>query len=387
MKSFPVCLLPAKGLAYQLPSEVQKVNPADRAARAAQSRENLRVVEITIPKPDDWHLHLRDGAMLEGVLPYSARDFARAIIMPNLMPPVVTSADAQAYRDRIMAALPEGMAFTPLMTLYLTEGTDPADVASAHASGLVTAVKLYPAGATTNSSSGVRNLAKVMPVLEKMAEIGMPLCIHGEVTDPSVDIFDREAVFIETVLDPLRRQLPELKVTLEHITTSNGIHYVMGADANLAGSITTHHLMINRNAILAGGIKPHYYCLPVAKRESHRLALRKAATSGDKRFFLGTDSAPHVDPLKECACGCAGIFTSINTLSCLAHVFEEDNALDKLAGFASLNGPAWYGLPVNSETVTLKKRDQPVAWPARIETGDGPVTVFDPMVPIHWEVA
>jgi dihydroorotase len=345
------------------------------------------MVEITIPKPDDWHLHLRDGAMLEGVLPYSARDFARAIIMPNLMPPVVTSTDAQAYRDRIMAALPKGMDFTPLMTLYLTEGTDAADVASAHASGLVTAVKLYPAGATTNSSSGVRDLAKVMPVLEKMAEIGMPLCIHGEVTDPSVDIFDREAVFIETVLDPLRSKLPELKITLEHVTTSNGIDYVMGADANLAGSITTHHLMINRNAILAGGIKPHYYCLPVAKRESHRLALRKAATSGDKRFFIGTDSAPHVDPLKECACGCAGIFTSINTLSCLAHVFEEDKALDKLAGFASLHGPAWYGLPVNSETVTLVRRDEPVSWPERIETGDGPVTVFDPMVPIHWEVA
>jgi len=345
------------------------------------------MVEITIPKPDDWHLHLRDGAMLEGVLPYSARDFARAIIMPNLMPPVVTSTDAQAYRDRIMAALPKGMDFTPLMTLYLTEGTDAADVASAHASGLVTAVKLYPAGATTNSSSGVRDLAKVMPVLEKMAEIGMPLCIHGEVTDPSVDIFDREAVFIETVLDPLRSKLPELKITLEHVTTSNGIDYVMGADANLSGSITTHHLMINRNAILAGGIKPHYYCLPVAKRESHRLALRKAATSGDKRFFIGTDSAPHVDPLKECACGCAGIFTSINTLSCLAHVFEEDKALDKLAGFASLHGPAWYGLPVNSETVTLVRRDEPLSWPERIETGDGPVTVFDPMVPIHWEVA
>ena len=344
------------------------------------------MVEITIPKPDDWHLHLRDGAMLEGVVQYSARDFARAIIMPNLVPPVVTSADATAYRDRIMAALPEGMDFTPLMTLYLTEGTDPADVASAHASGLVTAVKLYPAGATTNSYSGVRDLSKVMPVLEKMAETGMPLCIHGEVTDPSVDIFDREAVFIDTVLDPLRRRLPELRITLEHVTTSNGIDYVMGSEANLAASITTHHLMINRNAILAGGIKPHYYCLPVAKREGHRLALRKAATSGDKRFFLGTDSAPHVDPLKECACGCAGIFTSINTLSCLAHVFEEDKALDKLAGFASLNGPAWYRLPVNSGTVTLRKREQPVTWPERVETGDGPVTVFDPMVPIHWEV-
>jgi dihydroorotase len=243
------------------------------------------VVEITIPKPDDWHLHLRDGAMLEGVLPFSARHFARAIIMPNLVPPVVTSADAKAYRDRIMAAVPSGLDFTPLMTLYLTEGTDPADVASAHASGLVTAVKLYPAGATTNSHSGVRDLSRVMPVLEKMAEIGMPLCIHGEVTDPAVDIFDREAVFIETVLDPLRRNLPELRITLEHITTSNGIDYVMDSTANLAGSITTHHLMINRNAILAGGIKPHYYCLPVAKRESHRLALRKAATSGDRRFF------------------------------------------------------------------------------------------------------
>ncbi|WP_417423373.1 dihydroorotase [Hoeflea sp.] len=345
------------------------------------------MVEITIPRPDDWHLHLRDGAMMEGVLPYSARDFARAIIMPNLVPPVVTADDARAYRDRIMAALPEGLGFTPLMTLYLTEGTDPADVAQAHASGLVTAVKLYPAGATTNSHSGVRDLDKVMPVLEKMTAIGMPLCIHGEVTDREVDIFDREAVFIDTVLEPLRRRLPELQITLEHVTTSNGVDYVMSADANLAATITTHHLMINRNAILAGGIKPHYYCLPVAKRESHRLALRKAATSGDMRFFLGTDSAPHVDPLKECACGCAGIFTSINTLSCLAHVFEQDHALDKLAGFASINGPTWYGLQVNTETITLVRRDQPVTWPDKINTGDGPVTVFDPLLPIHWEIA
>lgn len=345
------------------------------------------MVEITIPKPDDWHLHLRDGAMLAGVLPYSARHFARAIIMPNLVPPVVTSDDARAYRDRILAALPEGMEFKPLMTLYLTEGTDAADVESAHESGLITAVKLYPAGATTNSHSGVRDLGKVMPVLETMARIGLPLCIHGEVTDPAVDIFDREAVFIETVLDPLRRRLPELKITLEHLTSADAVDYVLSSGANLAGTITTHHLMINRNAILAGGIKPHYYCLPVAKRERHRLALRKAATSGDARFFLGTDSAPHVDPLKECACGCAGIFTAINTLSCLAHVFEEEQALDKLAGFASLHGPAWYGLPVNSETVTLAKRDAPVAWPDKIETGDGPVTVFDPMVAVHWEVA
>lgn len=343
--------------------------------------------EITIPRPDDWHLHLRDGAMLEGVLPETARHFARAIIMPNLMPPVVTTADAIAYRQRITAALPAGMVFTPLMTLYLTEGTDPADVEEGMRSGLITAVKLYPAGATTNSASGVRDLDKVMPVLETMARIGLPLCIHGEVTNASVDIFDREAVFIETVLDPLRQRLPELKITLEHITTSQGVDYVMDAASNLAGSITTHHLMINRNAILAGGIKPHYYCLPVAKRESHRLALRKAATSGDARFFLGTDSAPHVDPLKECGCGCAGIFTATNTMSCLAHVFEEEGALDHLAAFASRNGPAWYGLPVNTETMTLVRRDQPVHYPAKIETGDGPVTVFDPMVPIHWEVA
>ncbi|OCW56423.1 dihydroorotase [Hoeflea olei] len=345
------------------------------------------MVELTIPRPDDWHLHLRDGAMMEGVLPHTARDFARAIIMPNLVPPVVTSADAQAYRDRILAALPDGMRFTPLMTLYLTEGTDPEDVAAAHSSGLVTAVKLYPAGATTNSHSGVRSLDVVMPVLEKMAAIGMPLLIHGEVTDPAVDIFDREAVFIDTVLDPLRKRLPELRITLEHVTTSNGVDYVSDAQANLAASITTHHLMINRNAILVGGIKPHYYCLPVAKRESHRLALRKAATSGDARFFLGTDSAPHVDPLKECGCGCAGIFTAINTLSCLAHVFEEEGALDRLAAFASLNGPTWYGLAPNSETVTLVKRAEPVSWPAKIFTGDGPVTVFDPLLPIHWEVA
>ncbi|MEQ8481814.1 MAG: dihydroorotase [Hoeflea sp.] len=343
--------------------------------------------EITIPKPDDWHLHLRDGAMLEGVLPFTARHFARAIIMPNLVPPVVTAADARAYRDRIMAALPAELDFTPLMTLYLTETTDRADVAAAHASGLATAVKLYPAGATTNSHSGVRDLGKVMPVLEKMAEIGMPLCIHGEVTDAEVDIFDREAVFIETVLDPLRRRLPELRITLEHVTTSDGVNYVGAAEANLAATITTHHLMINRNAILAGGIKPHYYCLPVAKRETHRLALRRAATSGDPRFFLGTDSAPHVDPLKECACGCAGIFTAINTLSCLAHVFEEEAALGTLEAFASRNGPGWYGLPVNNETVTLRKRPSAVEWPDRIETGDGPVTVFDPMTPVHWEVA
>ncbi|WLR96864.1 dihydroorotase [Shinella sumterensis] len=343
--------------------------------------------ELTIRRPDDWHLHLRDGAMLEDVIGDTSRHFARAIIMPNLVPPVVTTADAAAYRDRILAALPKGDRFKPLMTLYLTEHTDPDDVEEGFRSGLIRAVKLYPAGATTNSHGGVRDMDKAMPVLERMARIGLTLCVHGEVTTPEVDIFDREAVFIETVLDPLRNRLPDLRVTMEHVTTKNGIDYIKAANANLAGSITTHHLIINRNAILVGGIKPHYYCLPVAKREEHRLALRAAATSGDRRFFLGTDSAPHVDPLKECACGCAGIYTSINTMSCLAHVFEEDGALDTLEAFASLNGPAWYGLPANAETIRLVRRPEPVAFPAKIETGAGPVTVFDPMFPLHWDVA
>ena len=342
---------------------------------------------LTIRRPDDWHLHLRDGAMLAGVLPETARHFARAIVMPNLVPPVVTGAEAAAYRDRIMAALPAEMSFQPLMTLYLTEDTDPADVAAAHASGLVTAVKLYPAGATTNSASGVSDFDKVRPVLETMAEIGLPLCIHGEVTTDDVDIFDREQVFLDTVLDPLRERTPGLKVTLEHVTTAQGIDYVAGADGDIAGTITTHHLMINRNHILVGGIKPHYYCLPVAKRRDHMLALRRAATSGNPRFFLGTDSAPHNDAHKETACGCAGCFTATNTMACLAHVFEEEGALDKLEGFTSIHGPARYGLPPNDETITLIKAPAPVPCPARIDTGDGPVTVFDPCHPLYWRVA
>ena len=341
---------------------------------------------LTLRRPDDWHLHLRDGAMLRAVLPETARHFGRAIIMPNLVPPVVTGDDARAYRDRILAALPEGMTFTPLMTLYLTEGTDPNDLAAAHAAGLITAVKLYPAGATTNSASGVRDIANVRAVLEKMAEIGLPLCIHGEVTRHDVDIFDREKVFLDTVLDPLRRDIPELKVTLEHVTTSDGIDYVREASGDIAATLTTHHLMINRNHILVGGIKPHYYCLPVAKRATHQEALRKAAISGNPRFFLGTDSAPHTDPNKESACGCAGCFTATNTIACLAHVFEEEGALDKLEGFASLFGPARYGLAPNDTMITLVKENTPVTYPAKIETEDGPVTVFDPGHPLFWRV-
>jgi dihydroorotase len=342
-------------------------------------------LSLTLRRPDDWHLHLRDGAMLKAVLPETARHFARAIIMPNLVPPVVTGDQAAAYRDRILAALPEGMAFTPLMTLYLTEGTDPADVAAAHASGLIKAVKLYPAGATTNSNSGVRDFDKVRPVLETMAEIGLPLCTHGEVTTPEVDIFDREAVFIDTVLDPLRRSVPGLRVVMEHITTEQGVAYARSGGDDLAATITTHHLIINRNHILVAGIKPHYYCLPVAKREHHRLALRNAATSGEARFFLGTDSAPHVDALKEHACGCAGCFTATNTMPILAHVFEEEGALDRLEAFTSLNGPAFYGLPVNDASLTLRKGEAQ-NWPEKLLTEAGPVTLFNPGFPVHWHV-
>lgn len=342
---------------------------------------------LTLRRPDDWHLHLRDGAVLQAVLPETARHFARAIIMPNLVPPVVTGAQAAAYRDRIMAALPDGMTFEPLMTLYLTEDTDPDDVSAAHASGLVKAVKLYPAGATTNSASGVRDFEKVRPVLERMAEIGLTLCVHGEVTDADIDIFDREAVFIDRVLDPVRRNTPGLRVVMEHITTFQGVEYAKGVDSGLGATITTHHLVINRNHILVGGIRPHYYCLPVAKREEHRLALRAAATSGDARFFLGTDSAPHVDALKETGCGCAGCFTATNTMSILAHVFEEENSLDRLEAFASLNGPAFYGLPPNTDVITLAKNDDPVVYPEKIDTDDGPVTVFDPTFPVYWSVS
>ncbi|KAA9005595.1 dihydroorotase [Histidinibacterium aquaticum] len=340
---------------------------------------------LTLRRPDDWHLHLRDGAMLEGVLPDSAAHFGRAIVMPNLVPPVVTAADATAYRERILRALPEGARFEPLMTLYLTEETDPADVARAHAEGIATAVKLYPAGATTNSASGVRDMSAVRGVLEKMAEIGMPLCVHGEVTDPEVDIFDREAVFIDRVLKPLRKQIPELKIVMEHVTTQDAVDYVRDQPKRLAATITTHHLIINRNAILSGGIRPHMYCLPVAKRERHRVALVEAAVSGDRRFFLGTDSAPHADGAKLQACGCAGIYTAPVTLACLAEVFDVAGFLPRLEAFASLNGPRFYGLAPNEETVTLMK-DGPHPRPERVETGDGPVTVFDPGFPLHWRV-
>lgn len=342
-------------------------------------------MRLTLTRPDDFHLHLRDGAMLAGIAPESARDFARAIIMPNLVPPVVTGAEAAAYRERIAAALP-GADFTPLMTLYLTEDTDPADVVAAHRAGIIHAVKLYPAGATTNSASGVRDFDRVRPVFEAMAEAGVPLCVHGEVTDPAVDIFDREAVFIDRVLDPVRRATPGLRVIMEHVTTRDAVAYVRAHPDRLGATITTHHLILNRNHLLAGGMRPHYYCLPVAKRELHRQALVEAATSGDTRFFLGTDSAPHSDDRKECACCAAGCFTATNTMPILAEVFEREGALPRLEGFVAHHGADFYGLPRNDGTLVLERQSAPVPFPERIDTGAGPVTVFEPGFPVHWRV-
>ncbi len=356
------------------------------AAPALPCYAQLRMkTELTIRRPDDWHLHLRDGAVLEAVAPETARHFGRAIVMPNLVPPVVTAADAAAYRDRILQAVPEGAGFAPQMTLYLTEDTDPDNVAKAHADGIALAVKLYPAGATTNSASGVRDIEKVRPVLARMAEIGMPLCIHGEVTDDDVDIFDREAVFIDKVLKPLRKAEPDLRIVLEHVTTETAVDYIRDAKKGVAATITVHHLIINRNAMLVGGIKPDFYCLPVAKRERHRVALVQAATSGDRRFFLGTDSAPHTRGAKLQACGCAGIFTATNALSCIAEIFEAADALGKLEAFTSLNGARFYGLDPAEKTIRLVK-GEPVDYPTEIPTDDGAVLVFDPGFPLHWRV-
>ncbi len=346
-------------------------------------------MQITLRQPDDWHLHLRDGDMLNAVAGVSAQHFGRALIMPNLVPPVVTGSDAIAYKSRIEAAVSRAMpgsSFQPLMTLYLTEQTSAEDVVNAAASGTILAVKLYPAGATTNSASGVTDVSRVMPVLESMAEHGVVLCVHGEVTDSNIDIFDREARFIDLVLDPLRRQLPELRVVMEHVTTRDGVQYVANSDTNLAATLTTHHLMINRNHLLVGGIRPHYYCLPIAKREEHRQALVAAACSGDARYFLGTDSAPHTRSTKESDCGCAGVFNAPNTMACLASVFEEAGALDNLEAFASLNGPAWYGLAPNEKTITLEKVGTPCVLPDPIVVGEDCVMPFDPARDIYWQV-
>jgi len=309
---------------------------------------------LTITRPDDWHLHVRDGAAMASVVPHSARQFGRAIIMPNLKPPVTTAAQAAAYRDRIRAVVPEGVSFEPLMTLYLTDTLPPDEIARAKDAG-VAALKLYPAGATTNSDAGVTDIRKTYRTLEAMQRAGLPLLVHGEVTDPDIDLFDREKVFIDTKLIPLRADFPELKIVVEHITTREAADYVSQADRFTGATITAHHLLYNRNAIFIGGIRPHYYCLPVLKREEHRRALVAAATSGSDRFFLGTDSAPHAAQLKEHATGCAGCYTGLSALELYAEAFDNAGALDKLEGFASFHGPAFYGLPRNSGTVTLRR--------------------------------
>jgi dihydroorotase len=312
---------------------------------------------LTITRPDDWHLHLRDGSVLADVLPHTAAQFARAIVMPNLKPPVTTTAMASAYRDRILAALPKGMAFEPLMALYLTDNTQPDEIRKAVESGFVHGVKLYPAGATTNSDAGVTDLQRCMPALEMMQELGLPLLIHGEVTNSEIDVFDREAVFIDRILQPLRKQLPQLRIVFEHITTQEAVHYVRDAEGPIAATITAHHLLYNRNAIFKGGVRPHYYCLPILKRETHRRALMQAASSGNPRFFLGTDSAPHSKGLKEHSCGCAGCYTALHAMELYAHAFEEAGALDKLEGFASFFGPDFYKLPRNKDHITLQRQD------------------------------
>ncbi|MEO8717002.1 MAG: dihydroorotase [Burkholderiales bacterium] len=312
---------------------------------------------VTLIRPDDWHLHLRDGPQMAAVLADSARRFARAIVMPNLRTPVRTTQDALAYRGRILAAMPEDARFEPLMTLYLTDDTPPEEIALAKRSGQVHGVKLYPAGATTHSDAGVTRISRCFHTLEKMAEQGLPLLVHGEVTDPEVDVFDREPVFIEEVLGPLIERFPDLKVVLEHITTREAAQFVEVTGPNVAATITAHHLLLNRNALFQGGMRPHHYCLPVLKREAHREALIEAATSGNPKFFLGTDSAPHPRGAKETACGCAGIYTAHAALELYAVAFEEVGALDKLEGFASRHGPQFYGLPVNAETITLERRE------------------------------
>ncbi|MEC5341126.1 dihydroorotase [Brenneria populi] len=339
---------------------------------------------LKIRRPDDWHLHLRDDRMLETVLPYTSRFFGRAIVMPNLTPPIVSVAGATAYRRRILAALPAGDDFQPLMTCYLTDSLDAAEIVSGFTQGVFTAAKLYPANATTNSSHGVTDIANIYPVLEKMQEIGMPLLVHGEVTNPEIDIFDREARFIESVMEPLRQRFPELKVVFEHITTKEAASYIVSGNEYLAATITPQHLMFNRNHMLVGGVRPHLYCLPILKRNIHQQALREAVASGCNRLFLGTDSAPHAKHRKESSCGCAGVFNAQAALSAYATVFDELGALDKLEAFCSLNGPRFYGLPVNEGWIELHR--EPVTFPEAIPMGDESVVPFLAGQRLNWSV-
>lgn len=340
---------------------------------------------LVIRRPDDWHVHLRDGPMLAAVANFTARQFARAIVMPNLDPPITTVAMAEAYRSRIVAAIEPGLMFAPLITCYLTDDIDPTEIKTGFARGVFTACKLYPAHATTNSSHGVTNIRNIYAALEVMQTIGMPLLLHGEVTDRHVDIFDREAVFIERILSRLIRDFPALKIVLEHITTEEAANFVAAGPETLAATITPHHLDFNRNAMFDGGIRPHFYCLPVAKREHHRLALRKAATSGSSKFFLGTDSAPHAVKDKESACGCAGIFSAAHALESYAKIFEEESALDRFEAFASLNGPRFYGLPLNEDKIVLERATQSV--PGRLSLAAADIVPFHAGAILNWRLA
>jgi len=342
--------------------------------------------EIEIIKPDDWHVHFRDGKILEAVVPETTRHFARAIIMPNLVPPILKGIDAVKYKKKIQNAIPKNDTFIPLMTIYLTENTNKDDVREAYEGGQVFAAKLYPAGATTNSDSGVKDIKKVMPVLETMSEIGMPLLIHGEVTDKEIDIFDREKVFIDQKLDFICKELPELKITLEHITTKEATTYVNEANKNLVATITPHHLALNRNAIFVGGIRPHNYCLPILKREIHRKSLIEAAVSGNPKFFLGTDTAPHLTTDKESECGCAGVFNSTYCISILAQLFDNENALPQLENFISKNGAKHYNLNINKEKITLIKSSQNLIFKKYLDVNEQKIKIFDPDFPVFWEV-
>jgi dihydroorotase len=341
---------------------------------------------IEIIKPDDWHVHFRDNEILEAVVPETSRHFSRALVMPNLINPILTGKDAIVYKKKIQDAIPSSDSFTPLMTIYLTETTQNNDLEQSFKNGLVFGAKLYPAGATTNSDSGVKNINNIMPLLETMCRIGMPLLIHGEVTDRKIDIFDREKIFIETILDFICRKLPELKITLEHITTKDAVVYVNDGNNNLAASITPHHLALNRNAIFAGGIKPHYYCLPILKRENHRIALVKAATSGNKKFFLGTDTAPHIIQTKENACGCAGVFNATYCMSILAQIFDQENSLSKLENFASLNGANHYNMDINKDKIKLKKLNYPNNFQKILAFKKQRIVIFEPDFSVFWTV-
>ena len=356
----------------------------DHLFDAAAKPKSASAGSITIRRPDDWHIHLRDGAMLRAVLPFTAAQFARGIIMPNLVPPVTTVAAAAAYRERILAARPAGSDFRPMMTCYLTDQTSPDEIEKGHAEGVWIAAKLYPAGATTNSHHGVRDLKAIRPVLERMERIGMPVLIHGEATDPAVDIFDRETVFMEQVLLPFLRDYQGLKVVIEHVTTQETTEIVRAHAPRVAGTITPHHLMINRTSLFQGGLRPHLYCLPVAKREHHRLALRRAVTSGDSCFFIGTDTAPHTARTKEASCGCAGVFVGATALQTYTQVFDEEGALDRLETFASLNGARFYGLTPNSGTIELHRRG--AAMPAAVAVEDDEVVIFRGDETLPWSI-